>query len=171
VAGRKRQIAPFFALCGIGMVYAEGCSNLGSTMDQKHGRQTEHADTFVLIVDDESSIRDLLGKFLSTKGFDCLVAASVDEAISLLRTRKIGLVLLDWGLRGEMDSDGELVLRFSKANFPALPVIVISGQDFDAVTLGAVEEADGFMPKPFDLTAIADHVFQWLNHGTARVGG
>ena len=132
-------------------------------MNEVTDEKMEQGRPIVLIVDDEFSIRDLLSKFLTAKGISCLTAASVEEAIGLLQTRRVDLVLLDWGLRGQQDADGALVLQFCKANLPSLPVVVISGQIFDPGTNTLVDEADGFLQKPFDLTTITDHISRWVN--------
>jgi two-component system, OmpR family, response regulator len=138
-------------------------------MEPHSSEPMSNSQTYVLIVDDDFSIRDLLGKFLSTKGISCLTAASAEEAISLLRTSTVALVLLDWGLQGPMDGDGALVLQFCKLHLPSLPVIVISGQVFEPGADAPVNQADGFVPKPFELKSIADLVFHWLNRGEVRV--
>src|SRR5436309_1327074 len=49
----------------------------------------------ILIVDDDSSTRDLLDLVLGSEGYSTLVATSLDEAITLCKTRPVALVLTD----------------------------------------------------------------------------
>ena len=49
----------------------------------------------VLIVDDASTTRVLLRKLLEAKGFQCIDAASGEEAVKIFHTQRPDLILLD----------------------------------------------------------------------------
>lgn len=117
----------------------------------------------VLVVDDEEGIRQLIGDVLDREGIPCVLAGSVEEALEALGNHRISLVLLDWGLRGGMDTSGAIVLEYCKERFPLLPVIVMSGMPIDVRTDATTKQADGFLAKPFSATLIVAHVNQWLN--------
>jgi DNA-binding NtrC family response regulator len=117
----------------------------------------------VLIVDDEEQFREIITECLEREGIPCVTAASVEEAIAVIRTKKIVLTLLDWGLRGAQDTSGSQVLRVCRELHPLMPVIVMSGLRFDVRTDAVLEQADGFLEKPFSNSVIRSHVTWWLN--------
>jgi DNA-binding response OmpR family regulator len=69
-------------------------------------------DGLVLVVDDDEGIRQFIGDVLDREGIACATAGSVEEAIDALGNNKISLTLLDWGLRGGLDTSGAEVLQF-----------------------------------------------------------
>jgi DNA-binding NtrC family response regulator len=125
--------------------------------------KTRQSYGHVLVVDDDEGIRQFIGDILDREGIPCVLAGSVDEALEALGNHKIALVLLDWGLRGGMDTSGADVLEYCKERFPMLPVIVMSGMPIDVRTDATTKQADGFLAKPFNATLIVAHVNQWLN--------
>ena len=116
----------------------------------------------ILIVDDEEDVRKMISKCLERAGIASVTAASVEEAIAVIRSNKIALTLLDWGLHGPMDSSGSQVLRVCRELCPMMPVIVMSGLGLDVRTDAVIEQADGFLAKPFSNSVIRSHVNRWL---------
>ena len=125
--------------------------------------KTPHTDNLVLIVDDDEGIRQFIGDVLDREGIPCVTASSVEEAIEAVGNNRISLTLLDWGLRGGLDTSGAEVLQFCKERYPMMPVIVMSGMPIDVRTDATTKQADGFLAKPFYGTLIVAHVNQWLN--------
>jgi len=102
----------------------------------------------VLIVDDEEVLRDVLETVLQREGFDVVLAASGEEALSVLDgDDAIDLVILDVMLPGISGIDTLRAIRISN---PQLPVIVITA--FSSID-GAIEAmkhgAFHYIPKPF----------------------
>src|SRR5438034_1285067 len=102
----------------------------------------------VLIVDDEEVLRDVLETVLRREGFDVLLAASGEEALSVLDVdADVDLVILDVMLPGISGIDTLRAIRISN---PQLPVIVITA--FSSID-GAIEAmkhgAYHYIPKPF----------------------
>ena len=54
----------------------------------------------ILVVDDESDLRDMLRFALETEGFEVLEAADIQKAYWLINDQDPDLVLLDWMLPG-----------------------------------------------------------------------
>ncbi|MDG2036980.1 MAG: response regulator, partial [Luminiphilus sp.] len=54
----------------------------------------------VLVVDDESSIREMLRLALEIADFECVEAADIHEAYRLITDNAPDIVLLDWMLPG-----------------------------------------------------------------------
>jgi two-component system nitrogen regulation response regulator NtrX len=103
----------------------------------------------ILVVDDEQSILAVLKGILEDEGYGTILAASGEEALSVLNERSCDLVLLDIWLPGK---DGVAILREIKKGHPRLPVVMMSGHGTieTAVTstkLGAYD----FIEKPLSL--------------------
>jgi DNA-binding response OmpR family regulator len=103
----------------------------------------------VLIVDDEPDVRQLLYDFLSSRGYDVVLAAGGLQAIDVLEREKPDLVLLDVAMPG---MDGVETLGRIAANDPPVRVIMVTanadiGLTSRLLAMGAVD----YIPKPFDL--------------------
>ena len=59
----------------------------------------------ILIVDDESDIRELTSGILQDEGYQTRIAANSNEALSAVQARRPNLILLDIWLQGS-DLDG-----------------------------------------------------------------
>lgn len=117
----------------------------------------------ILVVDDEPDTRQVITATLTGGGFSCATATSVGEAITVLNNDKFRLIVLDWGL---IDRCGSEVLREAKRLYPQMPVLVMSGQDFDVRTDAIMEEADAFLPKPFSCIVLNKQVAQLIERDT-----
>ena len=102
----------------------------------------------ILIIDDDKTIRKLLNAALSSAGFDCVVAETLDEAISKSTLSPIGLVILDLGLAG---ADGKSFLKKFR-EWSEAPVIVLSARSSENEKLASFEHgADDYVTKPFSM--------------------
>ena len=100
----------------------------------------------ILVIDDESAIRDSLKMILEYEGYDVVGAATGQDGLSLVDREPPDLVLLDIKMAG---MDGIDVLQRLKAGHETLPVIMISGHAtvstaVEATKLGAFD----FIEKP-----------------------
>ncbi|MBF0417369.1 MAG: phosphate regulon transcriptional regulator PhoB [Magnetococcales bacterium] len=103
----------------------------------------------VLIVDDESDIRDTVCLILANAGFESLEASSVSEAQGLLRNITPDLILLDWMLKGMSGLD--YLRQLKKDDLTrGIPVIMLTakGEESDKVS-GLDHGADDYITKPF----------------------
>ncbi len=116
----------------------------------------------VLLVDDEESVRTILGAALESRGATVLPAARGEEALELLRTQgdRVALVLLDMTMPG---LSGEETLRRLRQSHAGLPVIVMSGYS-EAVTMQRTTDLGvaGFVQKPFELGTLFARVKPFL---------
>jgi two-component system nitrogen regulation response regulator NtrX len=78
----------------------------------------------VLIVDDEATIRQSLSGILADDGFEVQTAANGYEALKIIESDAPDIVLLDIWMQG---MDGIETLKEIKKDYPAIPVILISG--------------------------------------------
>jgi len=110
----------------------------------------EQTDTQnVLIVDDETVVRNGIGRALERKGLRTRQAANGREALELLDNQPFDLVLLDIRMP---DMDGIQVLKEIRANHPKTEIIMITGYPtidsaVHCVKLGALD----YLVKPFRL--------------------
>ena len=101
----------------------------------------------ILVVDDEVAIRESLRMTLEYEGYECILAATGQEALSLAEREAPDLVLLDVKMPG---MDGIDVLERLRAMNDALPVIVVSGHGTISTAVEATKKgAFDFIEKPF----------------------
>ncbi len=101
----------------------------------------------ILIVDDDTGLRELLAEYLGEQGFAVRCAADGHALDACLAEARPDLIILDLMLPGE---DGLSIARRLQAD-GAWPVIMISarGEDMDRI-IGLEVGADDYLPKPFN---------------------
>jgi two-component system phosphate regulon response regulator PhoB len=122
----------------------------------------------ILVVDDEPDILELVRFNLTRAGYQVLTAATGSEALTLLRTSRPDLVLLDLMLP---DSSGTEICREIR-NDPALkslPVIMLTakGEEVDRI-VGFELGTDDYVTKPFSPRELVLRVKALLRRGTAE---
>lgn len=103
----------------------------------------------LLIVDDESAIRDMLRMALEAADFRCIEAEDIQEAYRLVVDERPSLVLLDWMLPG--GSGLELMRRLKREDLTrTMPIIMLTAKTTeDNVIQGLEVGADDYISKPF----------------------
>ncbi len=103
----------------------------------------------ILIVDDETDIRDLISGILEDEGYSTRLARNSDEALAVIEERRPSLVVLDIWLQGSR-LDGLDVLLKIKELHEDLPVIIISGHGNIETAVTAIKRgAYEYIEKPF----------------------
>lgn len=118
------------------------------------------SDRRILIVDDERSVREMFSFWLGDN-FECLTAASAEEALAILAVETPALVITDVMMPGR---NGVELLREITSRYPDTAVIMVSGVDRpqrmrDALRLGAFD----YLIKPCDmdvLTLAVEHALE-----------
>jgi two-component system nitrogen regulation response regulator NtrX len=101
----------------------------------------------ILVIDDESAIRDSLKMTLEYDGYEFIGASTGQEGLALAERESPDLVLLDVKMPG---MDGLEVLSRLRALNDALPVIVVSGHGTISTAVEATKKgAFDFIEKPF----------------------
>jgi PAS domain S-box-containing protein len=105
----------------------------------------------VLVVEDDSIVRETLVQQLMDEGYDVSFAADGKEALALLDTDQgIDLIVTDLSMPG---LDGLAVLREAKRRKPLMPAILLTGFATDATDIGA--DCDyTLVRKPIDAKAL-----------------
>src|SRR5947207_9928954 len=100
----------------------------------------------VLIVDDEEVLRDVLEVVLRREGFDVVLASSGEEALNVLDTEDVDLMILDVMLPGISGID---TLRAVRISNPSLPVVVITAcSSIDGAIEPMKHGALDYIPEP-----------------------
>lgn len=103
----------------------------------------------ILVVDDETDIRELVAGLLEDEGYRTRKAGSADEALAAIAARRPNLVFLDIWLQGSR-LDGLQVLELIKESHPDLAVVMISGHGNIETAVSAIKSgAYDFIEKPF----------------------
>ena len=102
----------------------------------------------ILLVDDDDTLRGILQGILKSRGYHVIEASDCTTALSMLRTERFNLVLLDITLP---DRSGFDVLTFVNENHLPIKVIMITGtigleNAVRSVTLGA----EDYISKPYN---------------------
>lgn len=90
--------------------------------DPKSGKSPAKAT--ILCVDDEENPLTLRSLVLQRAGYEVLTASSANQALEILSSSKVDLVLSDLLMPGKTGTE---LAREIKTNTPSLPVILISG--------------------------------------------
>ncbi len=120
----------------------------------------------LLIVDDELSVRDSLGKWFREEGYEIGTAESASDALTRMAESKWDLALLDIKMRG---TDGiELQRRLHEMD-PDLTVIMMTGYASVETAVTALKNgAYDYVSKPVDPDEIAHLVKNALAHRRAE---
>ena len=102
----------------------------------------------ILVVDDDTRIRDLLRRYLTQEGFDMLLAEDGKALNRVLQRDTPDLIVLDLMLPGE---DGLSICRRLRASNDATPIIMLTArsEDIDRI-VGLEVGADDYLGKPFN---------------------
>jgi two-component system, cell cycle sensor histidine kinase and response regulator CckA len=117
----------------------------------------------ILVVDDETALRNLICRSLNAQGFETLSAANGDEAIEQVRAHpEINAVVLDLTMPNK---DGlEVYLELQK-DYPKLKVMLMSGYSEQSIAskLGPDVPAPAFLNKPFRVAELLSLLSQVLS--------
>lgn len=104
----------------------------------------------ILVVDDESTIRLALSRFLRTRGYEVELADSGSAALSLLEEQRFSLMLCDLRMPGISGLD---VVPQALAQDPHLAIIMLTAvNDAQSATEALSNGAFDYLTKPVELT-------------------
>jgi CheY-like chemotaxis protein len=110
----------------------------------------------VLLVDDDSLVRDSVRRMLEFDHHKVTAAASAAEALALCDNKTFDLVLLDYLMPV---TKGDELARVLKERYPNLPIIMITA---DAEKVESTEElpfgVNFMMAKPFQFSDLRDAI-------------
>jgi DNA-binding NtrC family response regulator len=107
----------------------------------------------ILVADDEKNIREGLREALMLDGYDVLLAADGKEALNALDRGEVDLVITDLKMPR---LSGEELLRKVSADFPTVPVIILTGHGTIESAVQAMHDgAYDFLTKPVNLDRLS----------------
>jgi len=121
---------------------------------------SSHTRRWLLVVDDDAALREVVGEILEDAGWSVVLARSGTDALRVLRERSApAAILLDLMMS---DGDGFSFRREQRADpaLSAIPIIVMTASGRPEARIFAMEAA-GHVNKPFeveDLLAIVARV-------------
>jgi DNA-binding response OmpR family regulator len=109
----------------------------------------------ILVVDDETTLRETLVDALETEGFRVVSAADGREALTVFRTERPDLVLLDLMLP---ELSGIEVCRIIRAE-SGVPIVMLTAKDSELDKVVGLElGADDYVTKPFSLRELSARI-------------
>ncbi|MBO1520012.1 phosphate regulon transcriptional regulator PhoB [Oceanisphaera pacifica] len=112
----------------------------------------------ILVVEDETAIRDMVCLMLEQKGFSPVPAADYQQAVDMLQEPYPELILLDWMLPG---GSGIQFIKQLKQNelTRQIPVIMLTAraEEEDKIT-GLDVGADDYITKPFSVKELTSRL-------------
>jgi two-component system phosphate regulon response regulator OmpR len=101
----------------------------------------------ILVIDDDTRLRDLLRKYLIDNGFRVTVAADAEEARQRMFGLRFDLLILDRMMPGENGLNFAKSLRTSNS----VPILMLTAMgEVDARIDGLEAGVDDYLPKPFE---------------------
>jgi putative nucleotidyltransferase with HDIG domain len=106
----------------------------------------------ILIVDDETSVREVLSEGLSEYGLITVTVKSASEALRALEDQEFSLVLCDIHMPGE---DGLQLLERIRQDYEDLDVVMVTGVTDVGVAVQSIRRgASDYLTKPFNLEEV-----------------
>jgi len=107
----------------------------------------------VLIIDDDPGIAENVKEMLEFEGHTAGVATTAKEGVQLAHETRPDVVLCDWRLP---DGTGADVI----GQLPNVPVILTTGTDVNAIEQIYLNQAAGYIMKPFRMSELVEVVTQ-----------
>ncbi|MBH96333.1 MAG: phosphate regulon transcriptional regulatory protein PhoB [Gammaproteobacteria bacterium] len=121
----------------------------------------------VLIVDDESSIREMLAIALEMAGFKTVQAENAASALKQIASRLPDLMIVDWMMPNV--SGLELCRRLRRnPDTASIPLILLTARVEEGAKITGLEVADDYITKPFSLRELVARLKAILRRTTPK---
>jgi len=119
----------------------------------------------ILVVDDETHVRSMIGATLEHQGYDVQLAMSGHEALEMLENNTFDLVLTDIVMQ---DGNGIFLLDRIRGNQPNLPVVMVTAIHDISVAIDSMRRgAFDYVLKPFEREHLMATIIRALEHRQA----
>jgi ActR/RegA family two-component response regulator len=119
------------------------------------------ANTRLLFVDDDDSIRLTLPLLLKSKGYDVAVAASVKEGLEKINSQSFEVLLADLNI-GQPADGFTLISAMRRVQPHAVNIIITGYPDFDSALNAIRRQVDGYVVKPSDIDVLVQNIEERL---------
>ena len=114
-----------------------------------NGDAATPARPYIIVVDDDPDVRDLCDMLLERAGYERALAASGEEAVSLLEARAPDLIVLDLNMPG-MDGWSVAALVRKHEATARIPILVMTALAQNVENAARRAGATAFVMKPLD---------------------
>jgi putative nucleotidyltransferase with HDIG domain len=140
---------------------AENSEATAAALADGNRRKTER----VLVVDDETHVRAMMGSTLERQGYEVSLASSGREALEMLERNTFDLVLTDIVMQ---DVNGIALLERIHAQYPNLPVVMVTAIHDISVAIDSMRRgAYDYLLKPFERDHLLNTVRRAMDHRQA----
>ena len=124
----------------------------------------------ILIVEDDPSLRDVLGETLRLEKYNVVTAENGEQALKILEENdEIALLLSDVQMH---PMDGHALLKTCKAQYPDLPFIMMTAYGTIENAVCAMHDgASDYLVKPFESDTLIDIVSRFILPETKKANG
>ena len=114
----------------------------------------------ILIVDDDSSLREAICDTLMLAGYSCIEAGSGEEALKILTKRRADMVITDVQMDG---MDGHKLLNQIHEKYPNLPVLLMTAYaNINGAVAAMRDGAVDYLSKPFAPEVLLNQVSRYV---------
>ncbi|MCC7405309.1 MAG: response regulator transcription factor [Bdellovibrionales bacterium] len=124
----------------------------------------------ILVVEDESEIRELIALQLRRQGYQVTEAESAEQALEVWRGGGVALIVLDWMLPGMSGRDFTKTLRSMERQTRTSILFVTAKSAPEDIVEGLDVGADDYLPKPFDNAVLLARVRSLLRRTAVAAG-
>ncbi len=130
--------------------------------------QKKTSDYTVLVVEDDQPIRETIIENLREEGYLVVSAMNGEEALKVLDSIPMPAAFIVDLIMPEMSGDEFVArarVRFGRTGLP--PVLLLTAARHGETTANVIEVED-YMPKPFDIGELLEHVWSLIDKNNSR---
>ncbi|MDH5326590.1 MAG: sigma-54 dependent transcriptional regulator [Gammaproteobacteria bacterium] len=116
----------------------------------------------VLVVEDDQSLRDVIGSTLALAGYQTVMAQDGMDAMAIMEKHSVDLVVTDIQMP---KMDGNTLLKSLRSRWPDLPVVMITAYASIQKAVESMKEgAVDYLAKPFEAEVLVNTVNQFISN-------
>lgn len=116
--------------------------------------------SLILVVDDDSQLREAIVDTLMLTGYACIEASNGDDALNLLNRRVVDMVISDIQMNG---MDGHTLLNCIREKYPQIPVLLMTAYaNIDGAVKAMRDGAIDYLAKPFAPEVLLNQVSRYV---------